>query len=230
MGTPVTPPPNPSAPRKWPLDDIVVVVFALFGFAGAVFLPLRYNIPPIVTSFLLATGLAALAYRFLGGIPGSSIVIGALKLGGSLAALVGIAIVINGYLVTQVQFRLITDDDIVGPWKWVYARGAASGHIYISKDEKGNLVVTGEQEKYLTENSHVPLYTLTNGKAKLRNFNLLTMEVDVEDHINKDHIHWKADAPLPLIPAFRGTMRATRADGSVISDTWGIMFYKQSGD
>ncbi|MCI0622194.1 MAG: hypothetical protein L0387_11110 [Acidobacteria bacterium] len=216
--------------REWSLDDKFVAAFALLGFGSAVYLPLRFNIPPIVISFLLATGLAALTYRWLGGIPGTSFVIGTLKLGGALAALVGIALLINTHLVNQVQFRLITDDDIVGPWKWVYARGAASGHIYISKDDKGNLVFDGHQEKYLDENNKLPLYTLKNGKARLINRNGLTLEVDVEDHINKDHFHWKADAPLELLPAFRGSMRATRDDGTVITNTWGIMFYKQSGE
>jgi len=208
----------------------VVAAFAFLGVGGSVFLPLRFHIPPIIISFLMATGLAALAYRFLGGIPGASIAIGALKLTGALAALVGIALVINRDLVNQVQFQLVSDDDIVGPWKWVYARGAASGHIYITKDHNGNLVVDGEQDKYSDENSHVPLYTVKNGKAKLLNRNSLILEVDVEDHINKEHMHWKADAPLELLPAFRGTMRATRDDGSVRNDTWGIVFYKQSGD
>ncbi|MGA3371169.1 MAG: hypothetical protein ABSC48_05350 [Terracidiphilus sp.] len=90
--------------RAWSLDDIVVVVFAFFGFGCAVFLPLRFdNIPPITISFLLATGLAALTYRFLGGIEGASFAVGTLKLGGALAALVGIAMLINHTLVSQVR-------------------------------------------------------------------------------------------------------------------------------
>ena len=87
--------------RNWYVDEIVVAAFAIFGVAGAVFLPLRYPIPPITTSFLLATGLAALAYRFLGGIPGASVTVGALKLGGALAALVGIALIVNNALSRQ---------------------------------------------------------------------------------------------------------------------------------
>jgi len=48
------------------IDEIVIVLFAFLGVGGAVFLPLYFRIPPITTSFLLATGLAALTYRFLG--------------------------------------------------------------------------------------------------------------------------------------------------------------------
>ena len=101
---------NSSAPTSthWGrnLDEIVVSAFAIFGVAGAVFLPLKFGfnkIPPIVVSFLLATGLAALAYRYLGGIQDASFGIGALKLGGSLGALVGIALLINQVLPAQVS-------------------------------------------------------------------------------------------------------------------------------
>jgi hypothetical protein len=92
--------------RVWYIDEIVVAAFSFLGFGGAVFLPLRFgfnNVPPIVVSFLLATGLAALTYKYLGGIHGASFAIGTLKLGGALAALVGIALLINSNLVPQVQ-------------------------------------------------------------------------------------------------------------------------------
>jgi len=100
---PSPPPGGPDADqiRHWYLDEIVVAAFAFLGLAGGVLLPLRYPVPPITTSFLLATGLAALAYRYLGGIQGATFSVGALKLGGALAALVGIALLINQTLVKQ---------------------------------------------------------------------------------------------------------------------------------
>ena len=218
----------PQAP-KWTPTDTVALVFAFIGFAGGVVLLLKYfNSPPIVVSFFLATGVAALVYKFLGGVEGTSYVIGTLKVTGTLAALVGVAMVINTSLVSQLQFRLISEDDIVGPWKWVYAKGASSGHIYITKDDKGNLVFTGEQEKYSDEKTHIPLYTLTNGKAKLLNRNSLRLEADVEDHVNNVRFHWTTDTPLNLVPALNGTLRANRQDGSLISDHWGISIYKSA--
>jgi hypothetical protein len=87
------------------MDEIVVSAFAFLGIGGGVFLPLQYGfgkIPPITASFLLATGLAALTYRYLGGIQGASFTVGTLKMGGALAALVGIAMLINHSLVPQV--------------------------------------------------------------------------------------------------------------------------------
>jgi hypothetical protein len=108
---PGQPPDSPK--RQWYLDEIVVAAFAFLGVGGAVFLPLRYgfgSVPPIVVSMLLATGLAALTYRYLGGItPGTSFKIGTLKLGGTLAALVGIAWFINGQMVNQVQVLQVWD-------------------------------------------------------------------------------------------------------------------------
>lgn len=239
MVAPANPPlpANPGAPlpagsgRPWYVDDLIVAAFAFLGVLGAVFLPVFLSIPPLVISFLLATGLAALSYKYLGGISaGTTYAVGALKLTGALAALVGIAFAVNAVLASQMQFRLLSNEDIIGPWKWVYGRGASSGHIQIDKDVNGNLIFTGSQEKYTTENSFVRLYTLTNGKAKLVNRNSLLMEADVEDHLNHAKFHWKSDAPIPLVPAFRGTMRAILPDGTEIPNTWGIMFYKQSGD
>ena len=91
-------PSPPPARRSWYMDEIVVSAFAFFGVGGGVLLPLFYGydkIPPITASFLLATGLAALTYRYLGGIEGASFTVGALKLGGALAALGGVAMIIN---------------------------------------------------------------------------------------------------------------------------------------
>ena len=101
--------PSPTPPpgrRVWYIDEIVVAAFAFLGFGGAVFLPLQYNVAPIVVSFLLATGLAALTYRYLGGIEGTSFAIGALKLTGTLGALVGIALLINNQLVSQTTVQV----------------------------------------------------------------------------------------------------------------------------
>jgi hypothetical protein len=92
---------TPSVAVRSRIDEIVIVLFAFMGVGGAVFLPLRFHIPPITTSFLLATGLAALTYRFLGGIQGTSLGVGSLKLTGVLAALVGIAMIVNHALSSQ---------------------------------------------------------------------------------------------------------------------------------
>jgi len=90
-----------SASPRGPVDDTVVIVFALFGIVGGVLLPQFMPILPIVRAYLLATGTAALVYRFLGGIDGASLKVGGLKLTGALAALVGIALLINHAIVVE---------------------------------------------------------------------------------------------------------------------------------
>jgi len=105
-----TPPPAHAASRRWSVDEIVVAAFAFLGILGAIFFPLLFSfqkVPPISASFLLATGIAALTYRWLGGIEGSALTIGALKLTGTLAALVGIAMLINGQLFRQTSHSQI---------------------------------------------------------------------------------------------------------------------------
>jgi hypothetical protein len=90
-----------SAGSRGPLDDTVVIVFALFGIVGGVFLPQYIALPPIVRAYLLATGTAALVYRFLGGIDGASFKVGSLKLTGALGALIGIALLINQAIIAE---------------------------------------------------------------------------------------------------------------------------------
>ena len=73
------------------------------AFQFAVVLILKYpnQIPPIVPSVLLATGLAALTYRFLGGLEGASFQMHGFKAAGGLAALALITWGINYYLQAQ---------------------------------------------------------------------------------------------------------------------------------
>jgi hypothetical protein len=213
--------------RKWTPDDSVALVFAFIGFVGGVLLLLYYKAPPIVVSFFLATGVAALVYKFLGGIQATSFAIGALKLGGVLAAIIGIALTINHVLASQIQFRLASEEDLLGQWKWSYPEGASAGVISIQKDNNGHLVFTGWQNKYLTETQYQKLYTLSNGKIALTNRNSVMFSVDVVDHMHGDaHIHWDTTSPIVLRPAFVGEMHATGDKGEEISSVWGIMLYK----
>jgi hypothetical protein len=119
---------TPSVAVRSRIDEIVIVLFAFMGVGGAVFLPLRFHIPPITTSFLLATGLAALTYRFLGGIQGTSLGVGSLKLTGVLAALVGIAMIVNHALSSQTATTTTPVPPIFQVWQ-------VTGQIL---DENGN--------------------------------------------------------------------------------------------
>lgn len=114
---------------KITLDHIVVIFFALLGFVGSVIL-YRTNGPPIMTAFFLATGVAALVYGFLGGVQQATFVWGALKLSGTLAALVGVAVGVNYYL----QKQLIIDAPVAGRYEWQWAGAGWIGHIDVKKD------------------------------------------------------------------------------------------------
>jgi hypothetical protein len=78
-------------PAPW-FDNVVVLGFAISGFVGGLAVHVLFNAPPVIVSLFLGTGVAALVYRFLGGIPpGTTATIGVFKFGGSLAALLASA-------------------------------------------------------------------------------------------------------------------------------------------
>ena len=129
-------------------DDVVVIIFACIGLGGGVLLALHTNAPPIITSFLFSTGVTALIYRFLGGIQDTSYVVGALKLGGTGACLVGIALLINPYLESELKFRLIKDDVVAGNWHWVYAKGGWDGQLVFVKGKNGDWTFSGQETRW----------------------------------------------------------------------------------
>jgi hypothetical protein len=202
-------------------DDIVVIIFALLGFGGCIVFAQWGSVPPIVVSFLLATGVAAFVYRFLGGIQGASFTVGALKLGGTLAALVGIALAVNPLLVDQMHFRMTREDDMVGEWRWVYAAEGWEGHLTFKKDDKGNLIFAGEESKW-NNGKRESLFELSNGVARLTGRNRLELSADVHDLQYGTNYHWVQTAPFVLAPTFRGEVRRDNDDGN----RWGMMFYK----
>lgn len=206
--------------RQLTSDDIVVLIFALLGFAGSVALVLFTSVPAIIASFWMATGIAGLAYRYLGGIQIASFTVGALRLGGAIAALVGIALLIDACLVRELPFRLPQNDMLVGEWRWVYAAEGWEGHLVFTK-EKGQYRFIGEESKWIN-GKREPLLDLRNGTARLIGRNELQLEVDVHDRQYNSDYHWISTAPLLLRPAFRGELRRNPDDGF----RWGMMIYK----
>jgi hypothetical protein len=88
---------------KLPLEDIVLTTAVVLGLVGGAILS-TLNVPPITSAIFFGVGIAALVYRFLGGISQkTSITIIGIKLTGSAAALIGIALIVNSYLVIQVE-------------------------------------------------------------------------------------------------------------------------------
>jgi hypothetical protein len=106
IANPLNQPETPASPEsryQWSWDDFFVAGLAVVSIPTAVVLVcvLPNQIPPILPSVLLATGLAALTYRFLGGLDGAIFQMGAFKAAGGLAALALISWGINYYLQVQ---------------------------------------------------------------------------------------------------------------------------------
>jgi hypothetical protein len=84
-------------------EDVVVVAVIALGFLGsALAFVIRVDIPPIIIAVFLGSAVSALVYRFLGGIATeTTFTMGAFKVGGTMAALLGSSYFINAQLVTQ---------------------------------------------------------------------------------------------------------------------------------
>ncbi|MBI5555812.1 MAG: hypothetical protein HY920_08195 [Elusimicrobia bacterium] len=91
---------NETEAKKLTSEDMVILVVTGMGFLGSVGIYLL-GMPPIIVAVFLATGLATVVYRFLGGIRQTTFVSGTLKITGTAAFLIGSAWFINGYLVRQ---------------------------------------------------------------------------------------------------------------------------------
>jgi hypothetical protein len=134
-------PPHPGKqPLQW--DDVIVLFFALLGFAGSVVLYGTASAPPIIISFFLATGVSSLVYRFLGGIQGADFAWGTLRVGGTLAALAGIAVGVNQYLEAQSLFMI----SLEGRYEWQVGAGGWKGYINVEKDGSASIYM----QRYLT--------------------------------------------------------------------------------
>jgi hypothetical protein len=81
-------------------EKVVVITILVIGLIGGVLL-VNFQQPPIVSSIFIALGIATVVYHFLGGIEVSEFNMGPVKLGGSIAALIGSAWFINGQLNAQ---------------------------------------------------------------------------------------------------------------------------------
>jgi len=215
-------------------EDKVVICFSLLGLIGSVIL-YRLGFPPVMVSIFLSAGITALVYRFLGGIQGASFGVGALKLSGTIAALVGIAYWVNSTNQLQPNFHLVSNDVLVGPWEWdvVLPSSSWDGHLDFTT-ENGQLTFKGNE--YSFENGpnqpeHKLLYEITNGKATITNGNSLTLESDVFDHKYTRSWHWRSIGRLVLIPAFVGELRPERSkppDPNLEAQPWGMLIYKKA--
>jgi hypothetical protein len=226
-------------------EDKVVICFSLLGLIGSVALYFL-KVPSVMISIFLSAGITALVYRFLGGIQNATFAVGALKLGGTIAALIGIAFWVDDrldsnreYLDSQRneweahRFHLVSDDVMVGEWEWEVIGPSSSwdGHLDFVK-AGSQLTFSGKEynvEKVPEGTKRTLILEMTNGKAALINGASLTLESEVQDRQYGRKFHWKSVAPFPLIPTFRGQLRPEKPDDpNLESSPWGMMIYKKA--
>ena len=85
-------------------EDWVVVALFILSVPGG-FVAAYMNFQPILVAVLVAFGIAAAIFRFLGGVEGASIKTGSLRLSGSAAVFLAITLVVNGNLVAQSEIQ-----------------------------------------------------------------------------------------------------------------------------
>jgi hypothetical protein len=89
---------------KFIFEDTVVTVAVAIGILGGGIMSLFAKVPPIIVSIFLGMGISSLVYRFLGGInQDNSITLKGIKLTGTVAVLIGCALIINTELARQLK-------------------------------------------------------------------------------------------------------------------------------
>jgi hypothetical protein len=217
-------------------EDFVVVLFSLLGLLGSAALySLRF--PSIMISIFLSAGITAVVYRFLGGTQGATFVVGALKLGGTAAVLIGVAWWIDSTreLAPQQVFRLASQQAMVGKWNWkaVGPNTGWDGQLEFALSN-GQLTFTGQE--YILEAGpgggveHKPFLEMTGGKAELTSDGTsLMLDSDAREFQYGRTFHWKSEEPLVLIPAFAGKLWPKRSgDTNLESQPWGILITKDA--
>ena len=86
-------------PEDWVV--ITLVLIGLLGGLGAAYMKMQ----PVLVAVLLALGISAAIFRFLGGVEGASLKTGTLRLGGSAAVFLAIAWFVNENLVVQTEIK-----------------------------------------------------------------------------------------------------------------------------
>ncbi len=213
-------------------EDLVTVGLIGIGILGGVFLHIRTRAAPIVVAVFLSTGIAAAVYRFLGGIEANLNVRG-LQITGTMAALVGFAVILNRALVKQSGFLRITARSFVGEWDWDYPDEGWKG-ILTFKMEEERLTFTGRVEQLtgkVQRGQGKLLYLISNGTATIIDGRHLELECDTEDRLSGARYRWRTTEPLGVGFEFAGTFinvekKLCTDDKSNAPYRWGLSLHK----
>jgi hypothetical protein len=216
-------------------EDKVVIFFSLLGLIGSVVL-YYFKFPSLMVSIFLSSGITSLVYRFLGGIQGAKFVVGALTLGGSIAALIGLAYWMDStkQLAPRQEFRVASNDIMVGSWDWKSVGPSTGWDGYLSFTQSGGqLSFTGEEFSLVAVPGKDPItkriLEMTNGKAVLsKDGTNLSLDSEVHEFQYDRRFRWKSEVPLVVIPAFVGQLRPYETDDLGLKyQPWGILITKE---
>lgn len=210
--------------NNWKFDDTVVLFFCVCGFGGGLAAS-KIGSPPVIISLLLATGVASLIYRFLGGMAGASVSVGALRLTGTAAVLVGMMLLVDSKLhveMPQTNEHSLTKADLVGTWRWDYGQGGWTGD-FTFKMVNNDVVFTGTESRCTDPLHCTPLFLLTDGRADVVNDGL-QLDAQVHDYEHNVDFEWREVQPLHRTIAFEGSLKPV--SGS--TQSWGISLFKRT--
>ena len=236
-GVPTPQAPNGSATPP-PLRRLFVELLMAAGLMAFVLfcslIAYRMGLPRIVNALLLSAGITLLVYHFLGGIPlDSEFHLGALRVGGSMAVLLGVAWWLNTLpdLDPQFRFHVLSSDSIPGSWDWkaVDANTGIDGTLNFNKDFSFSGTEFREVAGPGGQTNNVPFLELTNGKWSLsEDRTSLSLESDVKDGYGRT-FHWKTVEPLTIITAFGGQLWPhLDGDPNLNSKPWGILITRNT--
>lgn len=220
-------------PKAHVLDDVVMILFAFGGLAGAVVLDMTQNASPLIVAILASTALAALLYRFLGGIRATdSFAVGGLKVGGSAAVLIGAILVLNPVFAQQFEqrgfLRKISRVTLVGSWKSQYAPGGSEA-IFNFYDSGKDITFDGYQRERTNTGEWHETYRMQNGVASIVGDGVkLTCKVIDQSKPDQQFI-WETPQPLVPQPCLQGRFLAhgTAPLSALGIQEWGIGLQKR---
>lgn len=160
-------------PETTTFEKTVIICSLLIGFFGAVIL-VFFEMPQIIPSIFLATGISTLVYYFLGGIQDARFDMGPIKLTGSIAALIASAWFIDSKLEDQTYapertLSLNNNQEIIT------SNGKILGKITLRESE----FKLGEELKVILNDS-IELGRLNLGTLRLsKNFDVVSDKVKI---------------------------------------------------
>jgi len=245
---PVTPPASPvlagticdkcgqSLIRRLSSEDIFLIFVVVSSSAAGTALALTAKSPPAVSALLFAIGACTLVYRFLGGIPADTkVFLKTIQLSGTLAALVGVYLLLNGSLETQ---RHVDDafraEELEGTWEQTYPEGGWRGSYTLQRDPAlpaGQFRVTGTLRKSDGTSSMDLLQVLDDSTAEAtKDGMVLKLKLKVKNGMgswNDKVIRWETLAPMRRKRATTGVLKVRLEDAKDQEGVqWGLAMIK----